>query len=213
MNEHIETKLPADEAELLLPFYVNGTLGEADRQAVESWLTRADDAAGLLARVTEELELTRSDAETLGMPSRQVLDKLMSEIGAAPSAARAPGLVERIWNMLSPRYALAGAAALCAVVALQAGYIVYSGQKAPAEYQTASGQAGTFAGPTALVVFAAGAEMSAIAARLAELDLVILDGPKPGGMFVVGARDSADGRAALSAFGRSEQLTQFFQLR
>ena len=213
MNERIEDELAEDEVELLLPFYVNGTLDESEKQAVEAWLSRNEDAAGHLARVSEELELTRNDAETLGVPSRAVLDTLMAKVGEAPGAGLVAGWAERIWTMLSPRYALAGAAALCAVIALQAGYIVYAGQQPQGTFQTATGETEAFAGPTALVVFAAEAEMSTIATRLADLDLTIVDGPKPGGIFIVGGADSEEGRAALAALGKAGDLTSFFQLR
>lgn len=213
MSERIEDELAEDEVELLLPFYVNGTLDEGDRQAVEAWLSRNEDAAGHLARVTEELELTRNDAETLGVPSRAVLDTLMAKVGAAPGTGLVAGWAERIWAMLSPRYALAGAAALCAVIALQAGYIVYAGQQPQGQFQTATGQTEAFAGPTALVVFSQQTEMSVVATRLADLGLTIVDGPKPGGIFVVGGPDSDEGRAALAALGADEGLTSFFQLR
>jgi anti-sigma-K factor RskA len=213
MSEHIKEDLPENEAELLLPFYVNGTLDERDRQIVEHWLSDNAEAADHLARAAEELEMTRADAETLGVPSRRVLDNLMSDIGEAPGGIRKESLVERIWAMLSPRYALAGAAAFALVIAAQAGYFVYSQQQAPATFQTASGQADAFTGPTALVVFAPTAEMGAVSARLAELGLVIVDGPKPGGIFVVGAKEGDEGRAALAELGKTEGLTSFFNLR
>ncbi len=213
MNDRIEEDLPKNEAELLLPFYVNGTLGEKEQRLVEAWLSENAEAADHLARVDEELTLTRADAEMRGAPPRRVLDNLMAEIGAAPSGSGRVGLAERIWSMLSPRYALAGAAALCAVVALESGYLVYSGQQAPAQYQTATSGPEAFSGPSAMVVFASDAGMDAIAARLTDLDLTIIDGPKPGGVFIVGAPDSEDGKAALERLGKTEGLIQFFQLR
>jgi len=214
MSERIEEELPEDDVELLLPFYVNGTLDEPERQAVEAWLEANDGAADHLARVSEELELTRADADTLGVPSRAVLDNLMAEIGDAPDTT-VKGWAERIWAMLSPRYALAGAAALCAIVALQAGYIVYAGQQqAPAgTFQTATGSTEAFDGPTALVAFAPKTDMGTVAARLADLGLTIVDGPKPGGIFIIGATDTDEGRKALAALGAAEDLTSFFQLR
>ena len=213
MNERIEEDLPENDAELLLPFYVNGTLGDADRQIVETWLAGNPGAADHLARASEELELTRADAESLGVPPRRVLDNLMAEIGEAPGGVRAESLAERIWAMLSPRYALGAAAALALVVALQAGYIVYANQQPPARFQTASGETEAFSGPTALVVFAANAEMSAVSTRLSGLGLAIVDGPKPGGLYVVGAPDTEEGRAALDELGKAKNLTSFFQLR
>ena len=215
MSERIEEQLPEDDVELLLPFYVNGTLDETERLAVEAWLSGNDGAIDHLARVSEELELIRADADTLGVPSRAVLDNLMAEIDDAPATALVKGWAERIWAMLSPRYALAGAAALCAIVALQAGYIVYAGQQqAPtSQFQTASGATEAFAGPTALVAFTPETDMGTVSTRLADLGLTIVDGPKPGGIFIVGGTDDEAGREALAALGAAEGLTSFFQLR
>ncbi len=213
MNDRIEEDLPENEAELLLPFYVNGTLGEEDSRLVEAWLNENAEAADHLARVDEELSLTRADAEARGMPPRRVLDDLMAEIGAAPDKAGRVSFAEKIWAMLSPRYALAVAAALCAVVALESGYLVYSNQQTPAQYQTATSGSEAFSGPSAMVVFAPGAEMETIAARLTDLDLTIIDGPKSGGVFIIGAPDTEDGTAALAMLGETEGLIQFFQLR
>lgn len=213
MNERIEEDLPDNEAELLLPFYVNGTLGEKEARQVEAWLSENTEAASHLTRVTEEMSLTRADAETRGMPPRRVFDNLMAEIGAAPDRAGRVSLAEKIWAMLSPRYALAGAAALCAVLALESGYLVYSSQQAPTQFQTATSGSEAFVGPSAMVVFAPDAGMDAIATRLSDLDLTIVDGPKPRGIFIVGASDTEDGKAALTTLGETEGLIQFFQLR
>lgn len=213
MNDRIED-LPGNEAELLLPFYVNGTLDADGRALVERWLTQNREAADHLARVSEEIDLARADAETLGVPSRAVLDNLMSKIGATPAPGRVESLVERIWALLSPRYALGAAAALCLLVVAQAGYIAFSSQQeTPAQFQTATGQNTALTGPTALVVFAAGVDVATVSSRLAELGLSIVDGPKPGGIFVVGAPDTNEGRAALETLGKAEGMTSFFQLR
>ncbi len=213
MTDRIEEDLPKNEAELLLPFYVNGTLNEAETRIVDAWLDENAEAADHLARVSEEMDLTRADAESRGVPSRRVLDGLMTEIGEAPGGIRPAGFVDRIWAMLSPRYALAGAAALFAVVALQSGYIVYTQNQAPAQYQTATGQTEAFTGPSAMVIFAPGTEMSTVATRLADLDLKIVDGPKPGGIFIVGAANSDAGRAALAELSKTEGLISLFQMR
>jgi anti-sigma factor RsiW len=213
MSERIKEDLPENEVELLLPFYVNGTLDETDRQKVESWLETDPQAGAHLARVNEECDLTRADAETRGVPPRRVLDSLMAEIGEAPGGIRPEGWVERVWAVLSPRYALAGAAALALVVALQAGYIVYTGQQAPAQFQSTTSKAAAFSGPTALVVFSADVDMGTVSARLFELGLVIVDGPRQGGAFIVGAPDSEAGRAALADLGGASDLVGYFQLQ
>lgn len=212
MTETI-TDLPENEAELLLPFYVNGTANAGERALVERWLAEDPDAAGHLARVADEQDLTRVDRASLGVPSRRVLDELMARVGERPVRVRADSFVERIWSLLSPRYALAFGAALCLLVVAEAGYILVSEQKPAAGFQTASGENATAAGPTALVAFAPDIPVSSLAARLADLGLVIVDGPKPGGLFIVGAPDTPAGHEALAALGATDGLTSFFQLR
>ncbi len=213
MNNDQSQDLPENEAELLLPFHVNGTLDDADRLKVETWLERKPERRAHLARVEEELALVRADAETRGVPPRHVLDSLMAKTGETAGAASPGGFVERIWAMLSPRYALAGALALLAIAVFEAGYIYSTHPVAQAGFQTATAESAAFAGPSALVLFSPESAWGSVAAYLSELGLTIIDGPKPGGFFVVGAPDSDAGRAALAELAGNDGFTSFFQLR
>lgn len=216
MSARETPEMTQPEAELLLPWYVNGTASDEERALVEDWLAQAPEAAGHLGRVQEESDLTRESSEALGVPGRHVLDDLMARV--APTEAGAggrAGVIDTIWSWLSPRYALAGAAALAVVVVGQGAALTsLMGQGTPATYTTASSSAVATrqVKREALVAFAPEATLTDIAALLEELGLTITDGPKPGGMFVVSASDTEEGRAALSALsGRDEVL--FHQLR
>jgi hypothetical protein len=45
---------------------------------------------------------------------------------------------------------------------------------------------------------------------LAESDLRIVDGPKPGGIYQIAANDSDTGKAALEALKNNKELVRFF---
>jgi hypothetical protein len=111
----------------LLPFYVNGTLGDADRELVENYLRQhpqAEDELRWLRSVQTTLQ-----AEAVPASSEVGLDRVMQHIhaarrAAAHQAAAAPSAVQRVRDWLSRlvpspmlKPALAGA---LAVIALQA---------------------------------------------------------------------------------------------
>jgi hypothetical protein len=116
----------------LLPFYINGTLGEADRTWVDGYLREYPDAAAelewarsLQARLHEDVPAVSSE---VGL--ERALRRIRTE-GPAPMLARsaaAPSILERLrewFSSLVPqpmlRPAFAGAVA---VVALQTAAIV-----------------------------------------------------------------------------------------
>lgn len=203
-----------DDAELLLPWYVSGKLSEADRQKVEAWLSENPQAQDHLARASEEMDLTFADSEQLGRPSRESFDRLMAEIGPGrqQAAAASGGWIEKIWEALSPRYALAGAAALCLVVLAQAAAITMmnTGAQPASEFAVASSENAARPELTALVRFGPGVPLGEITAVLDELDLRIADGPKPGGIFLIAASDDEAGAAALEALSARGAIVTFF---
>lgn len=213
MSDNSETTENIDEAELLLPWYVSGNISDADRLKVEAWLKENPEAQQHLARATEEMDLTFADSETLGQPSRQSFENLMAEIGPGRQSAAGGGWLERFWESLSPRYALAGAAALCLVVLGQAAAITMMNLDRPAEFAVAGAE--NVSGPeiTALVRFAEDTPLDQVTATLDELDLRIADGPMPGGLFVVAAADNDAGAAALDELAGQGALVTFFSLR
>jgi len=116
----------------LLPFYVNGTLGEADRAFVEDYL-REHPSAKAEMQWYESLQ-TKLRSEVPPVSSEVGLERALRRIhaeGPVPRAARraAPqSLTERVGSWLSailPRPALRPAfVGACAVIVLQGGVIV-----------------------------------------------------------------------------------------
>lgn len=207
-EDHIDENL--SETELLLPWYVNGKISDSDRKKVEAWLSENPDAEAHLQRVTEEMDLAFIVSEQMPRPSRASFDSLMADVGPGRQA-QSGGFAERFWAMLSPRYALAGAAALCLVVLAQAAALTMMNVGQPeAEFAVASQDGSLVIGQTALVRFAPDATIDQIGTVLTTLNLTLVDGPKPGGVYVIAASDDEAGTAALSQLAGTAELVTFF---
>lgn len=209
MNNDNELK-DINEAELLLPWYVAGTLSKEESQKVETWLNENPEAEAHLARATEEMDTTITASEEIPMPRADAVNDLMAAIGADKPQATTSSFIDRLWDMLSPRYAMAGAAALALVVLGQATTIGVMMNDQPPAFETASGGAVVIDGPSALVAFNDDISLSDITEYLSAQNLTIVDGPKPGGVFRIAAMDSDEGKAALEALGANAELVRFF---
>lgn len=205
-----------DEAELLLPWYVAGTLSDADTAKVEAWLAEAPEAEAHLARAREEMEITVAASEEIPMPRSSAVNDVMAAIGADPGKQAATGgsFLMRLWEMLSPRFAMAGAAALALLVVAQGITIgvMVNERQAGTRFETASGPAAetVAAGEvTALIAFQPDTPLADISRTLSESNLRIIDGPNPGGVYRVAAADTEEGRAALEELAGAE-MVRFF---
>lgn len=175
----------------LLPWLATGHPGEQpDRESVDNPET-ADHAR----QIREEAAAVAADNEARGVPSAEVLDRVMAsverEAAQAPKPRRTTWTVwlERLLESLrapsAVRLAAIGVAAL--VIAVQAAVIGYMIAERPAGiYQTASGQ-DTVArtGPGFLARFESEATAAEISAALREAGVRIVDGPRAGGFFRV----------------------------
>lgn len=121
-----------DQFDELLPFYVNGTLGEADRKWVDAYLQAHPQAGAELDRCRTLQQRIRADVPAVS--SEVGLDRALGRIrreGPAPQLARRaaqPTLWERLgdwFSSLVPRPVLKPAfAAALAVVAVQ-GVVIF----------------------------------------------------------------------------------------
>ena len=179
------------ELEALLPWHATGRLSPRDARRVEEALARDPELARRFALVLEEREETVALNEALGAPSAAARARLLARIAAAPARRAGRGrslsaLLDRLAAALSPRgLAIAGAAlgvlALVQAGALTALLVSGGGER----YTTASGPGtlGPGEGASALVAFAPQATAAQIEALLARHRAVIVDGPRPGGLF------------------------------
>jgi len=206
------------EVELMLPWYDQGLLDAAERRRVETALARDPVLQDRLALIREEREMAVEANELAGAPSPGALDRLMRSIEAesGPERARAggPGWLSRLLGAPVPMGLQWAGAAAAVVIVLQAaalGYLSTTGLEQGARYETASGDAPVPAGGTfALVRFSESATAGQIAAYLSDMDMAIVDGPKPGGVYTVRIADKrlneADRDALLKKMSSHQML-------
>lgn len=177
-----------DEIAELLPFYVNGSLDDAERAAVDAAL--AEDA-GLVAEAQALATLRATmQAETVDSPGAFGLARLMREIERETAPARPP---------MPVRSGVSGLWRIAAVLALVviAGQALWTASRQPGP---AVSLAGGETGPALVVAFAPGATEADLRALLLDLDLVIVDGPSALGLYrLVPASGSAEDLAAAAA--------------
>ena len=186
---------PREEIELLLPWYVNGTLDPDDTAKVEAYLNDHPEMAVQMATLREDMHESIVANEAITGPGRNALDRLMADVEREmPMQHRArqagKGLlatVDGFLRSLSPGRLGFAAMAAALVIMLQAGIVGTMMLNPPgggATYQTASGGkelTGTFV----LVRFKAEAPFAKVGAMLAEEGAEIVAGPKPGGLYRV----------------------------
>lgn len=189
-----------EEIELLLPWYVNGTLEASDAAKVEAYLERHPDMRVQLATLRDDMHETVGANEAIAGPSGAALDRLMNQIEAeTPMRHRAAkvkrGMMEAVdefLRSLSPGRLGWAAMAAAAVIMLQAGVVgtmMLNPPTGDSTYQTASGS-NQLSGTFALIQFKQDASVADISTFLSKEGAEIVGGPKPGGLFRV--RISAD---------------------
>ena len=181
-----------EEIEALLPWYEKGTLSNEDARRVEAYLERHPEGMRFLALIREEVGETIGANEQAGMPSRAVLDRLMGSIAAEPKRAgvaaggRARGLLARIFGEGSAPWLPVAAFAACLLILVQAVSLGVLLTRDGGESPTlASGDPARPASDAhmALVRFAPSATAENISTFLRGINAVIVDGPKPGGIY------------------------------
>ncbi|AWN40900.1 hypothetical protein [Methylobacterium durans] len=182
-----------DDLDLILPWRATGRLGPAEAERVEAALARDPDLARRLALAEAERAGTVAVNEALGHPTGAARDALFARIDAdlaADARAGSRGWIARLGEALAalspPALAGLGLAA-CLVILAQVGLLAGAMLRAPTgpAYETASqgGAGAAGAGTFALVAFAPAATAAQIADGLREVGAVIVDGPRPGGLY------------------------------
>jgi len=184
-----------DEIEMLLPWYVTGTLSDDDRVRVERYLADHPEAAQQLELIREEQDETVAVNEALGTMPAGALDKLLAQIeetdGPAIARAQRPGLLETLagWLAIFNTPVLKFAAAAAAIVIVAQAVVIGSlvRDEGPASYETASAptEVAPAVGTRLLIAFAEGATAAQITGLLEEIEGTIVSGPKAGGLFEV----------------------------
>ncbi len=207
MSDGLEGLSEREEIEVLLPWYVTGKLHRAERDRVAAYLAAHPDMRSQLALIGEERGESRRANEAIAAPGGASQARLMAKARTDESFGFARELwrkIEEFFAAPSPSAVRWGFAIATVLVVAQAGFIgalVLSRQNAA--FETAAGPSASAAdGAFALVRFAETAPLGAISDALAKLEVSIVEGPKPGGVFKVRLGPSDMPQAA-----RNERIT------
>jgi hypothetical protein len=209
MSETSETYTEREQIEMLLPWYVAGTLEAGDTARVERYLATHPEMAAQLELIREERSETGLANEMRGMPAPGGLERLRASIAReAPAGTKLAHAGRGLWQELkalfvnpTPRAVQWAAMAAAVVLMLQAGVIGGLMTSGP---RSGTGTFEVAGGPQAegiklLVRFAPTATATAIANVLSSVDAQIVAGPKPGGFFEIRVARSADGKSDKAA--------------
>jgi hypothetical protein len=211
-----------NEIEHLLPFYVTGKLSMPDRLRVEKALQRDTFLSDRLELVLEEQAVTVQAGGELGRPRQDAVDRFFARLHAEPFRSGLRPAQKHLLDWLArlaslvfaPRaFPYAGLAAGIVVIAQAAviGSLLTRPQTLPAPWKPQflpEAHQGCFA----IAAFNPEAKLSEVAARLQAVQAVIVDGPKPSGLYLLrlGSNlSAAECDGALSMLGAEKDLIRY----
>ncbi|MER8518963.1 MULTISPECIES: anti-sigma factor [unclassified Mesorhizobium] len=185
-----------DEMEMLLPFYLNGSLEGTELEAIEEWLASDPAAMAALGEAEAEFSGTAAANEAIRPPA-DALSRFAKALDAEAGPSRAPAAsswLAQAWSrfMAVPvGVAWAAAAVLLALVVAQS--FVQTGNRG-GDFEIAGSEDDLAKMPFALVKFKPDAKLSDIIAFLDQNQLKIAGGPTADGVFRLGvpAKTAAD---------------------
>ncbi|MER9870464.1 anti-sigma factor [Mesorhizobium sp. M0136] len=185
-----------DEMEMLLPFYLNGSLEGTELEAIEEWLASDPAAMAALGEAEAEFSGTAAANEAIRPPA-DALSRFAKALDAEAGPARGPAAsswLAQAWSrfMAVPAgVAWAAAAVLLALVVTQS--FVQTGDRG-GDFELAGSEDDLAKMPFALVKFKPDAKLSDIVAFLDQNQLTIAGGPTADGVFRLGvpAKTAAD---------------------
>ena len=192
-----------EDIDLLLPWYVNGTLDEKETAMVEAALAEDADLRLSLALIRDDqaasIELMQEEPvpESIAPRFMAQLDAEIDRVSNRQETAQETesGLLARLGSWFagtllggSPQRMGLAAVAAAVVIALQAGLLtslVGVGPSDQTRFKTASGDAAvqTAGGPAFLVQFADEIDMTELSGFLEKENARLVDGPLTGGFF------------------------------
>ncbi|MER8727883.1 anti-sigma factor [Mesorhizobium sp. M1027] len=185
-----------DEMEMLLPFYLNGSLEGTELEAIEEWLASDPAAMAALGEAEAEFSGTAAANEAIRPPA-DALSRFAKALDAEAGPARGPAAsswLAQAWSRLMALpagIAWAAAAVLLALVVTQS--FVQTGNR-DGDFEIAGSDDDLAKMPFALVKFKPDAKLSDITAFLDQNQLTIAGGPTADGVFRLGvpAKTAAD---------------------
>jgi hypothetical protein len=231
MTDMITNEKPSQyKIELLLPWYAAGTLNSRDADEVEKTLAQDKELTRRFAMVREEMNETILLNETLGAPSAGAMENLFKAIDKERKGVRsraASGLGAWLTDLFRPRvlesrvliYSASSAAVIMVLQSAVIAKLVLADRGGGgATFETASAptsatRRGIDVGSYALVRFAAHVSIADMTKFLDSRGALIVDGPRPGGMYrvrIARTRLGADERArAVKEFQSASNLVSF----
>ena len=210
MSTASETLSERDEIEMLLPWYVTGKLASADMVRVQSYLAQHPEMIRHLDLIRAEQGQSTAVNEAIRLPASLSVHTVATRIGredAARPDVKMSRFIDGIRSFFTMpatggmRWAAAACAAIIVLQAVALGVMVANRGDTPT-YQPASGAGPSATGSTVIVRFTGTASSGAIADALSALAMTIVDGPKPGGLFVVRI-----GSASQTVAERDQRIT------
>jgi hypothetical protein len=225
-----------EEIEALLPWFVTGKLDSADVKKVAAYLAAHADMDAELARrlalIREEQAETQAAHETLKEAPAGAFGRFMQSMEKAAPQTRSmkrrralAGRLSEVWRGFaelfeapSPAAVRWAAVAVVTVLTIQSVIIATlairpgheGGAGAGNDYRLAGGTKPSAKGGAAfLVTFARSATARQITTFLTEFDAVIVDGPKPGGMYrVIVRRKTLSPDVLLKRFSERRDMVE-----
>lgn len=212
-EHHPHGPLEPQDVEELLPWYVTGRVSREEARGVEAALKTMPDLADKLAQVQRERDAIARTAETIEPAPPETLQRLLQQVETTRQwrmpRIESPGEADGwIKAALGRNGVWQGAFAVACIAIVALGVRLYSPATAPGEFGAATGISEIGAGSTLLVTFQPTATAAGIAALLTEVNATIVDGPKPGGTYVVRvpAEQVDDVTAAMAALAGRKDL-------
>ncbi|WP_296744074.1 anti-sigma factor [Mesorhizobium sp.] len=185
-----------DEMEMLLAFYLNGSLEGAELEAVEEWLASDPAAMAALGEAEAEFSGTAAANEAIRPPA-DALSRFARALDAEAGPVRTPAGQSWLSKTLGRLTAMPAGVAWAAAAALLALVVVQSfhqpGGKGN-DFEVAGQEDDLAKLPFVLVKFKPDAKMSDITAFLGQNGLKIASGPTADGVFhlTIPASSAAD---------------------
>lgn len=210
-----------EELSLLLPWYANGTLDDAENALVEEALKSDELLAAEYELILEDqaavIDLVSSEEVPASMEERfkVALNAAATAGESAPieQASSSESFVEKMISLFFPTRTVAiMAVAAALVLCVQAGIIfsMVDGNQPGNQYQTASGEEeAADIKLRFLVKFKADAEFGLIEKLLKELDGQIIKGPTADGFYELGFKDESQQEHVAKTLEANSELFQF----
>jgi len=189
----------------LIPWYVNGTLGERDRQRVEAHLELCAHCQGDVAQERRVHEGMTADTAIEFMPAAS-LKRLQARIEELDTRASAGAQAERPDTVKSVRRPLPWLGLMAASIAVMAvalsvliadRWLQYR-VRGPGDYYTVTTSAPRAAGETIRAVFVPSITLVELQAILDEAQLRIIAGPSEAGVYSLAATSTRPASSSLS---------------